>query len=187
MRLSQILVAFVVAIAIARDSSASGAERFVGAPAQSFYLDLDTTDGHFSSWRHDDVAAFSALRATVTATRLGFNLRWKPVLGIWLQASKSQPSLGLQFWRPSWIAPLSIRLVRSDRGQLTELKSFHKTLDVDEVVDVTITWTPRSAVFTVGDETSALSGVRWPVRSIEVTASTGDFHLDRFQFGSHEH
>ena len=183
MKLYFALVTAFVIVAIATFRTASGAQQVVSAPAQAFYLDLDTPNGHFSEWRHDGVMQFSELRATIRATRLGFDLRWTPVLSLWFN-SDPQQGFGLQLWRARWTAPLTLRLVRSERGQLTELKAFKRTIGLDEDVDLTVTWRRHTAVFKVGDETAEISDIPWPIKSIMVTASTGDFHVNTFQLGS---
>jgi hypothetical protein len=163
---------------------ASATRRCVCESTERFHLDLDTLNGHFSSWRYDNATSFSELHTTIKATRLGFDFLWKPALGLWLKDSSSRASLGLQLYRASWTGPLTFRLVRSDYGQLPEIRLFKKTLDLNEDVDVTITWRPHSVVFNVGAESAQVSNTFWCVESIEATASTRDFYLDPLELDS---
>ncbi len=171
-RVSAVFASFIVLALGTYGSWAQTAE-------QKFQLDLDTVDGHFSSWKLDDVGAAKSLRATVKVTRLGSHERWLPFLR--LEAfSKSAPGdyWGLLVHADKHVAPLSVSLVhRTSKGVAQEV-SFAKAINMNETIAIELSWaTPGKLLVRAGGETRELA-MPASVTGVQIISGTGDFHLD---------
>ncbi len=127
---------------------------FMPATGQTFYLDLDTAEGAFSQWRHDDLRGLCALHASVRVPRLRKDPKWLPGFSIWLQDSEAEykrKRVGLQFWAKDRKAPLETRVVQFDGPKPVAVQSSSTTVDLDVTVPVEMVWlSPQSVTIRIG-------------------------------------
>src|SRR4051794_29462194 len=98
---------FAIAVLLNMSSFAHG-QTFSAAPGQRFEIDLDTVDGHFSSWDHKDIAASSAMKAVISITRMGSDPKWTPYFTVRVATKSPQmQSAGLRIQKARG-APLSM-------------------------------------------------------------------------------
>jgi hypothetical protein len=180
-----------VSMAQPQDQSAPGAQEFVVAPGQTFYLDLDSPGGKFSEWRHEDVKSLSGLRAVVRVPRIRKDSKWLPAFTISLESNDDENSanaLGLQLATGrNKKPPLSIRLIGRLNGKPIEAIPLQKSLALDEKVAIEMSWpTPKAIVVTVGDESHTIN-VPWTVGKVVISGSTGEVKVDPLTFASAVH
>ena len=164
---------------------------FVGLPGQNQYLDLDTQDGHNSSWRHAQLGTASALFAAFRVVRLGSHPTWRPAFFIGVQGPTALP------WYNHWVGlrmtPVSgstaslvaeIDVVGNDRRHYE--RHFLKVHpDLDQRVGITIDWhTPHSVLFTLSNGETQRIEVPWPVASVVASASTGEMEVNPLVLGT---
>ncbi len=188
-----VLTVFVSGTALTQDLAASfpTAQSFVPEANQSFYLDLDTAEGAFSQWRHDDISSVSALRAVVRVPILRKDRKWLPGFAIWLQkteAGEIKNRVGVQLVAPDKKPPLMIRLVQYDGKNLVHTESSSTTIGLDQNLAIEIVWVkPHTVTIKIGDAEIHNLSIGWSVNSVGVTASTGQMKVDPLVLGnSHE-
>lgn len=164
----------------------SGPPGFVPDPGQSFSLDLDTMDGHFSQWRHDHVGSLSGFHATISVPRIAQDPQWAPAFSICL-ADSIAGNVGHQLW-VRWLAPagkppLTFRVFRVDAGKEIDQDSFQETMDLNENLNAAISWAaPGVLTIQIGTETHNYQ-IPWSVDSVSISASTGELKVDPLVFG----
>jgi len=146
---------------------------------QKFHLDFDTFDGHFSSWKLDDVGSVKSLRATIKVTRLGTHERWTPVLRIEVTSkSTTDEYWGLLVTADQHVAPLTAYSVQRSNKNTAQRDPFAKKINTNEAVAVELSWaTAGKLLIRIGGEARELP-MPAPVAGILVLSGTGDFHLD---------
>ena len=178
------LLAAVFSLLLA--GSAAPAQTFTAAPNNKFLVDLDTMDGHFSNWEHDDLGSLNALRASLKVTRLGNIAKWLPYFTVWLYAKSpgSNGVCGLVLDAPARKPPLNARLdCRIDGSKVTP-QPFSKTLNVNEAVDLEMSWIDANKLTVrLGTETRTLP-LPWGVSKLAVSSSTGEFVLTDLTLGT---
>jgi hypothetical protein len=144
-------------------------------------LDLDTAEGAFSQWRHEDIKSLTALNAKMRVPSLRKDEKWLPVFAIWLQGGEHR--IGVQLRAPKRQPPLEVRIVRSDKKELVGSEDLPTTIGLNEDLPVEMVWaTPNSVTLKVGDQTRKIQ-VPWVVESVVVTASTGQLKVDPLILG----
>jgi hypothetical protein len=165
---------------------ASKPPEFVPDPGQSFSLDLDTMSGHFSEWRHNHVGSLSGFHAAISVPRIAQDPQWAPAFSICVQDSgtgNGGHELCVQILAPTGNPPLTVHVFRVDTGTKTDEDSFQKTVDLNETVDVAISWaTPGSLTIEIGTETHQYK-IPWDVDSVSISSSTGELKADPLVFG----
>jgi hypothetical protein len=158
---------------------------FKPAQGQSFYLDLDTAEGKYSEWRHEDVTRLCALRASVRIIRLRTDVRWTPTFSIWFAErgkGKQAKQLGLQFLTKYRTPPLETRLILED-SPTSHLEHALKTnVKLNQAVPVEIAWLDHSILINVDQESVRLP-LPWEIGNITVSSSTGEMKLEPLILG----
>jgi hypothetical protein len=189
MRTLFITVTFLCA-ALAQNSTQlpPPAQAFVPATSQTFSLDLDTAEGAFSQWRHDDLGSLSAMRATIHVPRLGRDPRWAPTFSLWLQhieGGQARNGIALQLLAPTRKPPLVVRVVQVEDGKLVSTESLSRTIDLNESLVVEMVWgTPHMVTIKIGDAEVHKASIPWSIDSVGVSASTGQLKVDPLVLGS---
>ncbi len=164
----------------------SNPQEFAPDPGQSFSLDLDTMSGHFSEWRHDHVGPLSGFHATISVPRIAQDPQWAPGFTFCVQdsgAGNSGHELCVQLVALTSTPPLAVHVFRVDAGTKTDEVSFQKTVDLNENVEVAISWaTPGSLTIEIGTETHQYK-IPWDVDSVSISSSTGELKADPLVFG----
>ena len=160
----------------------------VPAEGQSFYLDLDTMDGHFSEWRHDDIQLLSGFSANASIRRISWDAKWLPAFTFALQdAGTGQESnvLALQILSLNHKLPLNFRIARKEKGKAITEEPFKETIGLNDKFDVQIDWSARESVtITINQAEVYTHPISWPVESVLVAASTGQMKIDPIVFFS---
>jgi len=164
------------------------AQAFVPATSQTFYLDLDTAEGAFSQWRHDDLGSLSAMRATIHIPRLRRDPKWAPTFSLWLQhteAGQARNRIALQLSAPSRMPPLVLRVGQFEDGKLVSTESLNRTIDLNDNLVVEMVWgTPHLVTIRIGDAEVHKASIPWYIDSVGVSASTGQLKVDPLVLGS---
>jgi hypothetical protein len=188
MRTLLVTVIFLCAALAQNSTQLPPAQTFVPATSQTFFLDLDTTEGAFSQWRHDDLGSLSAMRATIHIPRLGRDPRWAPTFSLWLQhteAGQARDRIGLQLLAANRKPPLVVRIVQVEDGKLVSTESFSRTVDLNESLVVEMVWgTPHMVTIRIGDSEVHTASIPWYIDSVGVSASTGQLKVDPLVLGS---
>jgi hypothetical protein len=149
---------------------------------ETFHIDLDTQQGHASSWRYDNISNATALHATVKVSAVRKDPKWLPVFMIALRSQSSDPtdSIKVEFAAPQKTPPLMILVGRYNAsGDPIEQQVVNKTLDLDAGIDIDVDWsTPGSVTIKVGDAGSYSFKVPWKVDTVEISSSTGEMIVD---------
>jgi len=166
------------------------AQSFVPAAGQSFYLDLDTYNGHASAWRHSDLAMLTALRATVSVPRIGQDPNYLPAFTIALEGDATASGgngAGVECFAQNNQLPIICRVVEFKGGTTVEDYKFQETLNLSQKVDIEISWaTTGSVIINFGSE-SYTAQVAWSVASVSDSSSTDELIADPITFGSLSH
>lgn len=184
-----ITVTFLCA-ALAQNSTqlAPPSQAFVPATSQTFSLDLDTGEGAFSEWRHDDLGSLSGMRATMHIPRLGRDAKWAPTFSLWLQhteAGQTRNKIALQFSAPNRKPPLVVRVVQFEDGKLVSTASLSRTIDLNDRLVVEMVWgTPHMVTIKIDDAEVHKANIPWFIDSVGVSASTGELTVDSLVLGS---
>ena len=160
----------------------------VAAPGQTFFLDLDTFDGHSSGWRHDDIQSLSSISASAIIQRIGRDPKWVPTFVFALQTTEAgheSNTLALQLVALNHKLPLVFRIARNDRGKIITEEPFRETIGLNQRFDVQIDWITRgTATFTINKSETFTLPVSWSVDNLLVSSSTGEMKVDPLVFGS---
>jgi len=184
-----LLLGAVCCIALVPDSvqTPQANPSFIPATGQTFYLDLDTAEGAFSEWRHDDLGGLCALHASIRVPRLGKDPKWLPIFSIWLQDSEvdyKRKRIGLQFRAKDRKAPLETRIVQFDGLKPVGVQSSSTTVGLDVTVPVEMVWLPQQSVtIRIGQNETHSLNVSWRIERIAITASTGQMKIDPLVLG----
>jgi hypothetical protein len=168
-----------------KDQTPGGAISFKPAEGQAFRLDLDTAEGAYSEWQHDDVSSFCALHTSVRIKRLRTDVRWVPTFSIWFADSDKRDQgkhLALQFRATYRTPPLETRIVFWDSPTKTLEHTLKTTVKLDKPVPLEIVWLQHSILMNIGQESVRLP-LDWEIRSIAVSASTGEMKLEPLILG----
>ena len=164
------------------------AQAFVPATSQTFYLDLDTAEGAYSQWRHDDLGSLSAMRATIHIPSLRRDPKWAPTFSLWLQnteAGQARNRLALQLSAPDRKPPLVVRVVQVEDGKLVSTESLSRTIDLNDNLVVEMVWgTPHMVTIRINDAEVHKVSIPWYIDSVGVSASTGQLKVDPLVLGS---
>ena len=162
-------------------------QSFIPAAGQTFYLDLDTAEGTFSRWGHNDLGGVSAMRATVRIPRLRKDPKWNPAFTLWLEQNETvqaRHKIGLQFVAPDREPPLVISVVQGEDGELVSTETLDRTLALNESLIVEMTWlTPHVVKIRFRDSEVHEVNIPWSIDSVGVTASTGELIIDPLELG----
>src|ERR1019366_9320016 len=163
-------------------------QSFVAATGQRFYLDLDTAEGNYSEWRHEDLSSLSAMRATIRFPRVGKDPKWAPTFSLWLQkteAGRTRNSVGLQLFAPSRKPPLSVRVVQLEDGKVVSTENLRRAIDLNENLVVEMAWeTPHIVAIRIGETEVHKVSIPWSIDSVAVGASTGELKVDPLVMGN---
>lgn len=168
-------------------SSLSDSGDFKAASGQTFYVDLDAPGGAYSEWRHDDVAGMCALRAVVEIPQLRSDPRWLPQFSFWLRESADGGnSLSLRFWAKDWKVPIRVQIVQRNGATSTVLRNLDTSIDLNQKIPVEISWHSKEPVIIkIRHETFSVA-LKWPVRHVQINASTGEMILSPLVFGCNQ-
>jgi hypothetical protein len=148
---------------------------------------LDTAEGAFSQWRHDDLKSLNALSATIRVPRLRKDSKWLPTFTIWLQdvgVGEQRHCIGVQLTAPNRKPPLEVRIIHVDKKELIGSDVLPIKIGLDEDLPVEMVWaTPNSVTVKVGEQTSKIINVAWVVESVALSASTGQMKVDPLILG----
>jgi hypothetical protein len=178
---------FVIAgaIALAAVAGLAGlahAQSFSAAPGQTFHVDLDTVDGHFSHWGHKDIAAISAARATISIDRMGSDPKWKPYFRVALDAAapgQNATAYGLRFRTNQGRPPILLETYYRDaQNKDVVVTTFKKTLAVKEKISVELFWKANTLTVRVGNSESSNIVLPGPVSALYISSSTGELKGD---------
>lgn len=161
---------------------------FVRAPGQKFYLDLDTKEGKFSQWRHDELGSLTGLRATVSIPRVGRDPNFAAVFAFLLQETESTNKgqvLGLQLGVFDNKDSLMFHVVHAKNGEPIQVSErLQKRVNLNETVNIEIDWaTPGTISIKVGETEMHRLDAPWTIQSVAITASTGEMKVDPLVFG----
>ncbi len=160
---------------------------FTPAKGQTFYLDLDTAEGAFSEWRHDDLDGLCALHASIRVIRLRNDPKWHPTFYIWVEdnaVEDKKKKVALEIWAKDRKPPLELRIIQFDGPRPTAVQSSNTTLPLDASVPVEIAWvTARSVKIKIGQNETHSIDISWPVEHVIVTASTGEMKIEPLVLG----
>ena len=155
---------------------------------ETFYLDLDTEYGALSEWRQAEINSFSALRARMWVTRINVDSRWPqvfntqqwtPLFAFWLQLNESRSdAIGLELKAVRGHMPLSAWLVRYANGKKIEEYKFTHTVELNERVQLNITWAKRGSARIAFRGESKIISLPWSIQSLAITCSTGQLKVD---------
>jgi len=177
----------MVAFAQRPDQSSTPDQRFLPAPGQIFYLDLDSAAGTFSQWRHDDLRAFNSLRAVMRVLRTRKDSKWGPSFTIGLRSDDNPNNandLRLRIAGMDGKRSLDLQLVGSLNGKQIQPIPLKTAGNLNEVLKVQIDWKSQDiVVFRVGETESRAIKIGWQVCSAMITGSTGQLKVDSIIFG----
>jgi hypothetical protein len=186
MKIAQVLLAVLMgAFFVNAQLTRPTPDAFVAAPGQKFYLDLDTAEGRFSQWRHDDLGTLNALHASIRIPRVRKDPRWAPSFMIAVQNTEPgrRRMVALQILSLDRKPPFSLRVIEADDGKIKQTESFSSEPGFDQTIEVEINWATRNlVVVTVGSQVHRIS-VDWPIDNVAVTSSTGQLKADPIVFG----
>lgn len=182
-----VLLAFCSFAALGQDQIQGPRAEILFKPAQgqSFYLDLETAEGKYSEWRHEDVSGLCALHASVRIIRLRTDVRWKPTFSIWLaERGKGNQArqLGLQFLTKFLTPPLETRLVLQNSPTSHMEHELKTNVKLNQAVPLEIAWADHSVLINVDQESVRLP-VPWEIGTITVSASTGEMKVEPLILG----
>ena len=163
-------------------ASGAAAETFTPLPVLgSTQLDLDTQDGHYCGWFVDDLGPVNALRTTLQVHRRGSDPKWVPSFSITLKNGDKRVSLNI--WAPLPALPMVVR-VEQPGDKPDEVGQLLGKLDMDTPVDVAIDWTADGQVTIRAGGQTATASLGAPVKSLEITGSTGEIEFNPLQIGT---
>jgi hypothetical protein len=175
-----------IVLTLGAHPQASSKESFAPSANQRFYLDLDTAEGSFSQWRHEDLRSLNALSATIRVPRLRKDSKWLPAFTIWLQdvgVGEQRHQIGVQLTAPNRKPPLEVRVIRIDKKELIGSEILPLKVGLDEDLPVEMVWaTPNTVWMKVGEQTRTIT-VPWVVESVGLSASTGQMKVDPLILG----
>jgi hypothetical protein len=186
---STVAIGLVFCVALAQDTGqAPQADRtFIPSTGQTYYLDLDTVEGAFSEWRHDDLVGLCALQASVRVPRVRTHLKYKPTFSIWLQAGvipDKTKRIGLQITSKISKPPLDIRVIQLDSHEMISEQNSNTRLGLDAAIPVEMVWLPdHSVIVKIGQNEIHRFKIPWQVERISITASTGEMKIDPLILG----
>jgi hypothetical protein len=186
--MQRVIFALVLfAAALAQGQKQKPLPRFIPAPEQRFYLDLDSREGAYSQWRKDNPGTLNALRASVTINAMSTHARWLPSFSFWFASdgSKDADRVGVQLWSPDRKPPLEIKVVRFDGGRVVAQEKLFKTVNLKEKVEIEMFFVPPGlVVINVGDVGVRKFTVPWTMNSMRVVGSTGEMIVDPLDLGT---
>jgi hypothetical protein len=175
-----------VVLTLGARPQATSTQSFAPSANQRFYLDLDTAEGAFSQWRHEDLKSLNALSATIRVPRLRKDSKWLPAFTIWLQdvgVDDQRHRIGVQLTAPNRKPPLEVRIIHVDKKELIGSEVLPIKIGLDEDLPVEMVWaTPNSVTVKVGEQTRKIN-VAWVVESVGLSASTGQMKVDPLILG----
>ena len=159
-------------------SSNALAEVFQEVPGQKFHFDMDTRDGAFSEWRHDDLASVSALRATLEFQRLGKHEKWLP--GSRILVTTSDGDYGISLTADHSKPPMRMALVRKEGWGTGSIKN----IAVGERITIEMDWSHSNLLLIrLGDGQPYELALTSPVKGLYFSASTGELTVHSLVLG----
>ena len=156
--------------------------------SQTFYIDLDTQQGHASVWRYNTIGSITTLHAVVTIRSVRKDDNWEPVFRITLLGpdSTSGNSVNVTFYAANGNPPLAILVGQFDReGKRIEVETLKQTLDLNASINIDMNWsTPGVVQCKIGDAGSYSVNIPWKIAQIQATSSTGEMVIDPLVLGS---
>jgi hypothetical protein len=144
-------------------------------------LDFDTADGNYSKWRMDSLGTLNAVRTTMRIDRLGYDPRWLPFLGI--AVINGDEGIAFRIIALEHKTPLAISLTHFQKNEVADEHKFSTTLDLNEKLDVAISWTSDGALTAkVANEEPYTLRMK-PIASLQLSGSTCDGKFDPLQIG----
>jgi hypothetical protein len=186
---STVVLGLVCCIALAQDTGQAPQTKpsFVRAAGQTYYLDLDTAEGAYSKWRHDDLGGLCALQASVRIPRLRKHVKWRPTFTIALEDSAvagKTKLVGLQIGTVTGKPPLDIRVLQLDGSDMVTSEISNTRLGLDAAIPVEMVWLPEhSVVIKIGENETHRLKIPWQIERISITASTGQMKIDPLVLG----
>jgi hypothetical protein len=175
-----------VALGQTLDKSAQAHASFKPGIGQRFYIDLDSAEGAYSEWRHDDLSGLCALRASLRVLRLRQDTKSLPGFTIWLQegpVGAKTRRLGIQFWAKQSKPPLQIRIIEDDGPRLVGVHDLTATVGLDVDVSVDVFWLPKSVIVKIGANETHTFSRQWEIKHLAITAATGELKVDPLVLG----
>lgn len=160
-------------------STTSTAQEFVPAPNQTYYLDLDTKDGAYSTWRLEDATSITRLRATIRVPRLGKDANWVPAFTFTLENREAgqetaKHTASVQLYAGDRKPPLVFRVIQRDGETSSTAGGFNKTVKLNEDVEIEMDWgSGNTLVIKVDGEVRKIP-ISWVVTRVVFSASTGE-------------
>jgi hypothetical protein len=171
-----IAVGIAIFVINAHQSSPLYAQSFSASPGQNLELDLDTPDGHFSSWDKKDLGSLSAVRATISIPRLGNDPKYGPYFTV--RVDVSGKPYGVRMVRAAGASRVSLQsYYREPKNPDVVVSTFKRTIGVNEQIDIELSWKDGRLSVRVGDEISEIP-LPAPVSYVSISSSTGEIRAN---------
>jgi hypothetical protein len=145
-------------------------------------LDLDTGNGNYSQWKIDDLGTVNSLRTTLQVHRLGDDPRWAP--SVTIVVGNKDENVSFQVLSATRQPPLTMHMGHYVAGKLAEDRSFTKTVDLNEKLDVAVDWTAAGVVtVTLGDGETQTFSLKAAPTSLSIDGSTGEAEFNPLRIG----
>ena len=142
--------------------------------------DLDTKEGHFSTWVAEGLERTSGCSVVAEMVAAYEDKRWGSSMTFSVQGAAEDARVSLRLWRPKGKDVLNARLILGNKPvEQTDLKfvgPLHKPLAV------TISWRSGTMEFKIDDEIVAAVERRFEVTGVTFAASTANVKLGSIAF-----
>jgi hypothetical protein len=146
-----------------------------------FSADLDTKEGHYSTWRADGLQGTSGCSLIAEMTAAYRDKKWGSVLTFSVLGESDDVSVSLQLRRPKGADTLRAWL-RSGTGTERRWTELEHTGALKKPFAVAIRWPAGTIEFRIDDRVVAAVPRTLPVNGVEFSASTADVHLRSISF-----
>lgn len=147
---------------------------FTRAAGQSFTIDLDTMDNHYSQWVHKDVSSLSAMKATLKIPRMGSDGKYSPYFTIRVETADGSYGLRIQK-NPAKTDEFEAEAYtyNAEKKANTALGKYSLVVAVDKPLDILLAWKDSQLTAWLSDEavTVPLPG---PVTAVSISSATGE-------------
>lgn len=181
----QIRLAFLCGCALIISTPSWATDDFIPAPnVGKFDVELDSLDGHFSSWTDKDISGVNAARFSMSIARIGKDKRWAPAITANLGTDGSESTwAAIQITDPTLELPFSIRVIFRKDGK-NEFQTFRTKIGLGEKLQVGINWTPDGTViFKIPHEAPVSVNLGSPVIYLKLVGSTSDAFFSEGKIG----
>jgi len=147
--------------------------------AQAFSLDLDTYDGHFSTWTMDKVGGATTFVATIKASRVGHAKGWTPFVRFQVRTANAWQ--GLLVYAPTGDPPFQFFAVQGDVSHPKPQDRFSGALNLNESADIELSWESKGTLVIHAAGGSRELPLAGPVLGLEVISGTAEFEVRDIQ------